>query len=194
MKPIFLTLTIFLMAFSGDASISDIEEDKGLLNLDLRNAFVENKYNIGSIDEIEDNDFIISTIEEKVNYETILNQFSLNINSERSSQNRFDENKTDKEVTVSLSNDSSTILSYYLSDSKNIFLKGIIYANQLILPNGVKVGMSRVEIGQIFNCTLDTTKNKFRIYDIDDLIEVVLNFNSSGNIAFIEINTSGYVS
>ena len=95
---------------------------------------------------------------------------------------------------MSLSNDSSTILSYYLTDSKSIFLKGIIYTNQLTLPNGVKVGMNRVEIGQIFNCTLDTTKDKFRIYDIDGLIEVVLNFDSLGTIAFIEINTSGYVS
>ena len=118
-----------MIVFRGDASISPIREDIGEIDLDLSNSFIEKKYNIGSIDEIEDNDFIISTIEEKVNYQTIKNQFSLNINSERSFQNRFDENKTDKEVTVSLSNDSSTIFSYYLSDSKSIFLKGIIYTN-----------------------------------------------------------------
>ena len=194
MKPVFLTLSIFLMVFSGDASTLDVDENKGLLNLDLRKAFFENKYTIGSINEIEDNDFIIATIDENVSFKTIQSQFSLNIINERSFQNRFDGNKTDKEVTVSLSNDSSTILSYYLTDSKSIFLKGIIYANQLTLPNGVKVGMNRVEIGQIFNCTIDTTKDKFRIYDIDGLIEVVLNFDSLGTIAFIEINTSGYVS
>ncbi|GAB1856579.1 hypothetical protein MHTCC0001_14140 [Flavobacteriaceae bacterium MHTCC 0001] len=191
MKSTFLTLITYLIVFTGDTSTSSILENG---NSKFNNAFIEKNYNVNPIDEIEDNDFILSTLEEKVNYQTINDQFDLSINSERSFPNRFDESKTYKEVTVSLLNNSSTIFSYYLSHSKNIFLKGIIYTDQLTLANGVKVGMNRVEIGQIFNCKLDTTKNKFRIYDIDDLIEVILNFDSTGKIFAIKINTSGYVS
>ena len=174
------------MAFIGDTSTSPVKKDLV--------SGSQKKYNTSPIDEIEDNHFILLILEEKLNYQTIKDQFDLNINSERSFPNRFDESKTDKEVTVSLLNDSSTAFSYYLSHSKNIFLKGIIYTPQLILAKGVKVGISRTEIGKIFNCTPDSTKNQFKIYDVDGLTEVILNFNSSGNIIFIDINTSVYVS
>jgi hypothetical protein len=150
--------------------------------------------NDNPVSEIEDNDFIISAIEDKISYNTIRNMFNLEVESERSLPNRFNSSQRDKEITFSLSEDPSTVFSYYLSTSKSIFLKGIIYTEKVVLPRAVKVGMNRIEIGQVFNCVLDSNKNVFRIYDADGLIEIVLNFNPSGKIFAIEVNTSGYVS
>jgi hypothetical protein len=150
--------------------------------------------NDNPVSEIEDNDFIISAIEDKISYNTIRNMFNLEVKSERSLPNRFNSSQTDKEITFSLSEDPPTVFSYYLSTSKSVFLKGIIYTDKIVFPRAVKVGMNRIEIGQVFNCVLDSNKNVFRIYDADGLIEIVLNFNPSGKIFAIEVNTSGYVS
>lgn len=187
MKTIFLAILVFLVILVGYSSnfnkeVIEKSESKTLF------------FNNNSISEIENNDFILSTIEEKVDYNTVKGKFTLKVKSERSLPNRFNSSQTDKEITFLLSEDPSTTFSYYISYSKSIFLKGIIYTDTVILSKGVKVGMNRAEIGQIFNCVLDSGKNVFRIYDTDDLIEVVLNFNSSGKVFAIEINTSGYVS
>jgi hypothetical protein len=188
MKSFFLTVLIFMMIGMGYA----LNFNKKITRKKLESRSLISNDN--PISEIEDNDFILSTIEDKISYNTVKGQFNLKITSERLLTNRFNNSRTDKEITFSLFEDPSTVFSYYLSTSKSVFLKGIIYTDKIVFPRAVKVGMNRIEIGQVFNCVLDSNKNVFRIYDADGLIEIVLNFNPSGKIFAIEVNTSGYVS
>ena len=192
MKTTFLTLLIALTACKGDAKDHTVSYKNIDIPVKINNQI---KKQINGITEIENNDFIISTLNEKINYETIKNSFSINTVSEKSIINIHDNTMTDKEITVSLSNDTKTNFSYYLTNTNNILLKGIIYSTEIELMNGIKVGNNINTIEQLFGCVIEKTlNNKFRIFDSDGLIEIIINFNDLGNITYIEINTSGYVS
>lgn len=192
MKTTFLTLLIALTACKGDAKDHTVSYKNIEIPVKINNQI---KKQINGITEIENNDFIISTLNEKINYETIKNSFSINTVSEKSIINIHDNTMTDKEITVSLSNDTKTNFSYYLTNTNNILLKGIIYSTEIELMNGIKVGNNINTIEQLFGCVIEKTlNNKFRIFDSDGLIEIIINFNDLGNITYIEINTSGYVS
>jgi hypothetical protein len=193
MKTTFLTLLIALTACKGDAKNFTVSDKNIDIPVKINNHI--SRKQINGITEIENNDFIISTLNQKVNYETIKNSFSINTVSEKSIVNIHDNTMTDKEITVSLLNDTKTNFSYYLTNAKNILLKGIIYSTEIELMNGIKVGNNINKIEQLFGCVIEKTlNNKFRIFDSDGLIEIIINFNDLGNITYIEINTSGYVS
>ncbi len=190
MKTIYLTILIVLTACKSDAANND-----NLIEKTSSHPKTEkHKRKVNGVTEIENNDFIISALNQNLKYETISNSFPVITLSEKSIVNNHDNSKMDREITLSLSNDSKTVFSYYLTDTNNIFLKGIIYSPDVELPFGINVGMHISQVEQVFGCIIQSSITKFRIYDSDNLIEIILNFNQWGDIIFMEINNNGYLS